>query len=875
MAGRNFGTWMTPGDLSKFLTEAPEDGNQYTRKDAEWTQLDIGGEFVEKDEYDSDQVIVNERIDDNEADILANADDISERVSYSGADSDIDLNNKEINNIKYVGNHNIPDKYISDIIFISNPSSGSNVFINNNGKTLQLKVYAYKDVDGTRQYSYSGDAAEITISNDNEFYIVAGFHSSITDADGYYMSFGYPDLNCLDGNGDPAILSANSFEQGIDIEGSVFEFFHPDDLLTGGRLEDNPTFTPYNGWYTQYPYMDFENDTLKVSKLSLTDDGFIKTTNSDGTLDIDTNTYLESELTTDVKTLSALNSVNPGTDVISGQPHGICNKGDILYVSTITADPQRIYRFNDINNDLSDYDSNDIGGSGGIPEILYDSINDCIWGISYSALIKIDPVTLASTNVYSLPSSGQNGCICQDDDYIYIGLYTDTTKIRIKKSDYSVTTLSTTNLSHTCQSAAFNKLVFIGQTDYVVIDMDTFTVLQTTNQTRGTVTDDSTYIANEDGLYYMFGCESSESFVKIKIGDYDSETDSFIERTDFPVSYDSDSNYSWGIFGGGYAANDYPYDIFDGVKVSNPIYNLKSDRIVVMTYTPDGTNRIQYTIPTILEDHTYHGLGANEFFISSTGQKFYTVYNTAPATNQGFALVEIEFDEWLLETTQEVNDPVLFNKHLYGYYPSVEVDSILDERIITDHSELDNLPWLSSGHSGSVDTLAGFDENGLVYEYDESDYILADGTRPFTGVVDGVTPTADDNLATKGYVDSVFETQTETLTAGENVVAGEICYLKSDGKYWRAKADAEATTKGRIVMANATITADNTGTFITKGNYTDSGLTVGGTYFLSISIAGVKTTTTPTSGNFVRVLGWATSATNFYFKPSDDYGEVS
>lgn len=116
---------------------------------------------------------------------------------------------------------------------------------------------------------------------------------------------------------------------------------------------------------------------------------------------------------------------------------------------------------------------------------------------------------------------------------------------------------------------------------------------------------------------------------------------------------------------------------------------------------------------------------------------------------------------------------------------------------------------------------------------------------------------------------------TETLTAGENLTAGDICYLKSDGKYWKAKGDAKATTAGTLRMALASISADATGSFLKRGVWTTSGLTAGATYFISTSTAGAKTTTTPTTGNFIRVVGVAQSSTIFEFEPSKDYGEVA
>lgn len=117
-----------------------------------------------------------------------------------------------------------------------------------------------------------------------------------------------------------------------------------------------------------------------------------------------------------------------------------------------------------------------------------------------------------------------------------------------------------------------------------------------------------------------------------------------------------------------------------------------------------------------------------------------------------------------------------------------------------------------------------------------------------------------------------------SITAGEAISAGDICYIKSSSgtaKAYKAKGDAEATIKGRIVLAPSSVSSGASGTFLVRGYYTDSGLTTAATYFISTSTAGAKVTTAPTSGNFLRVLGWAMSTTSFYFDPSKDYIEVS
>lgn len=116
---------------------------------------------------------------------------------------------------------------------------------------------------------------------------------------------------------------------------------------------------------------------------------------------------------------------------------------------------------------------------------------------------------------------------------------------------------------------------------------------------------------------------------------------------------------------------------------------------------------------------------------------------------------------------------------------------------------------------------------------------------------------------------------TFTLTAGENLVAGNICYLKvADGKYWKADADAEATASTKLVMAIASISADATGLFLEYGRYTTSGLTAG-IHYLS-GTAGASTTTAPTgTGKIVRIIGTAESTTVLFFNPDSTYLELA
>lgn len=113
-------------------------------------------------------------------------------------------------------------------------------------------------------------------------------------------------------------------------------------------------------------------------------------------------------------------------------------------------------------------------------------------------------------------------------------------------------------------------------------------------------------------------------------------------------------------------------------------------------------------------------------------------------------------------------------------------------------------------------------------------------------------------------------------TPGENVVFGDQCYLKSDEKMWKADASAEATADGLIFMAMASISADAEGVFIKEGFVRNDAWawTVGGKLYISPT-PGAPTQTKPsTTGEIVRITGYATHADKIYFHPDNSYVEV-
>lgn len=124
--------------------------------------------------------------------------------------------------------------------------------------------------------------------------------------------------------------------------------------------------------------------------------------------------------------------------------------------------------------------------------------------------------------------------------------------------------------------------------------------------------------------------------------------------------------------------------------------------------------------------------------------------------------------------------------------------------------------------------------------------------------------------------DTTAEGIKTTFTAGENLSFGDVCYIKSDGKLWKADADAESTSF-TIAIALATISADVSGSFLLIGIVRcDSwNWTVGSPIYLSTTLGGITQTIPSGSGDIVQILGIATHANRIYFNPSLSQAEIN
>lgn len=104
-------------------------------------------------------------------------------------------------------------------------------------------------------------------------------------------------------------------------------------------------------------------------------------------------------------------------------------------------------------------------------------------------------------------------------------------------------------------------------------------------------------------------------------------------------------------------------------------------------------------------------------------------------------------------------------------------------------------------------------------------------------------------------------------TAGETLVAGNLVYLKNDGKWWKADADLTTTIDAVILgiaqgagAANGAIT---NGVMLKGLDTNQSGLVAGTTYYVSNTAGAIETS----AGTNTKIIGVGRSSTSIYFDP--------
>ena len=127
------------------------------------------------------------------------------------------------------------------------------------------------------------------------------------------------------------------------------------------------------------------------------------------------------------------------------------------------------------------------------------------------------------------------------------------------------------------------------------------------------------------------------------------------------------------------------------------------------------------------------------------------------------------------------------------------------------------------------------------------------------------------------YTHAGFAWYIEDKQAGEALSGGNLAYMKSDGKWWKTDADAEATTKGLLGVAIAAISANNAGRVLVFGRVSSAGWswTVGAPIYVSCTAGGLTETAPSGSGDQVRKIGHALSSDTIIFNPDATIIEIS
>lgn len=140
-----------------------------------------------------------------------------------------------------------------------------------------------------------------------------------------------------------------------------------------------------------------------------------------------------------------------------------------------------------------------------------------------------------------------------------------------------------------------------------------------------------------------------------------------------------------------------------------------------------------------------------------------------------------------------------------------------------------------------------------------------------TNTGDNAVNTSSMTITADPGSDHMVSGLTTTFTAHENVAFGDICYINADGEAQLIDADAIATMNA-IIMATATINANNSGTFLLLGIARDASWnwTVGGIIYGTVTGTSGNTlsqTAPSATTDVVQVMGIATNATRIYFNP--------
>lgn len=149
---------------------------------------------------------------------------------------------------------------------------------------------------------------------------------------------------------------------------------------------------------------------------------------------------------------------------------------------------------------------------------------------------------------------------------------------------------------------------------------------------------------------------------------------------------------------------------------------------------------------------------------------------------------------------------------------------------------------------------------------------IADSSITTTKLAVGTSLTIMSSLSDKGYSGIKFN-----AIVGENVISGNVLYIKNDGKYWKSNA-IDVLTIPCVVLSMVNGESNTAQDLLLIGFFNDSSWnwTVGGLLYVSTT-SGMMTQdlNSFTKGQQVQTIGYACTPTTIYFKPDFNYIEIA
>ena len=211
----------------------------------------------------------------------------------------------------------------------------------------------------------------------------------------------------------------------------------------------------------------------------------------------------------------------------------------------------------------------------------------------------------------------------------------------------------------------------------------------------------------------------------------------------------------------------------------------------------------------------------------------------------------------------------------YNQFPADTVQSDLDKRTLVSQESTEEANRSFSfpiTYSGTASTLIPTPVASKVLAWNSIASALENINTPTgsTGAIGPTGPAGSIENSNASPADNSASGIKPELTAGESLVFGDFCSVKSDGKMWKADASAIATSNA-VAMCCETLSADESGDFLFYGFATDTDwnwVTVGGLVYLSTTAGSLTQTIASGASEVIQVIGVATDANRIWMNPS-------